>query len=81
MTLSYTTELDTILDQIDRLPSEQQKMLADILHGRSIEQARRQIAEDAREALSLFRAGRLQARSADEVIASLNEALAEPDSE
>lgn len=81
MTLSYTTELDTILDQIDRLPSEQQKMLADILHGRSIEQARRQIAEDAREALSLFRAGRLQARSADEVIASLNEALAEPGSE
>ncbi len=77
----YATELDTILDQIDRLPAEQQEMLVEILHGRSIEHARRQIAEDAREALALFRAGKVRASSAEAVIASLDRALSEPDVE
>lgn len=73
--------LDSVLDQIDQLPLEQQDILADVLSRRRIEQARKQIAADARESLALFRAGKLQARPVDEVIASLEAALAEPDDE
>ena len=81
MATVYATDLDTILDQIARLSNEQQEILADILHRRMIEHERREIAEDAREALALFRAGKLRAASADEVIASLDRALSEPDVE
>ena len=81
MATVYATDLDTILDQIARLSNEQQEILADILHRRMIEHERREIAEDARAALALFRAGKLRAASADEVIASLDRALSEPDVE
>lgn len=81
MATVYATDLDTILDQIARLSNEQQEILADILLRRRIEHERREIAEDAREALALFRAGKLRAASADEVIASLDRALSEPDVE
>lgn len=73
--------LDSVLDQINQLPLEQQEVLADVLRRRHIEQARRQIAADARESIALFRAGKLQARPVEEVIASLEAALTEPDDE
>lgn len=79
--MTYAVHLDGVLDQIDRLPLEQQEMLADILRRRRIEQTRNQIAEEARQSLALFHAGKLQARSVEEVIASLEAALAEPDDE
>lgn len=81
MAPAYATDLDAILDQIDQLPDEQQEMLADILRGRRIDQERREIAQDAREALAHFRAGKLRASTADELIASLDKALTAPDSE
>lgn len=80
-TMPVMVHLDSVLDQIDQLPLEQQDVLADVLHRRRIEQARKQIAADARESLTLFRAGKLQARPVDEVITSLDAALAEPDDE
>lgn len=80
-TMPVMVHLDSVLDQIDQLPLEQQDILADVLSRRRIEQARKQIAADARESLALFRAGKLQARPVDEVIASLEAALAEPDDE
>lgn len=81
VTTPVMVHLDSILDQIEQLPCEQQDILADVLHRRRIEQARKQIAADARESLALFRAGKLQARPVDDVIASLEAALAEPDDE
>lgn len=73
--------LDSVLDQINQLPLEQQEVLVDVLRRRHIEQVRRQIAADARESIALFRAGKLQARPVEEVIASLEAALTEPDDE
>lgn len=73
--------LDSVLDQIGQLPLEQQEVLADVWHRRRIEAAREQIAADARESLALFHAGKLQARPVEEVIASLEAALTEPDDE
>jgi hypothetical protein len=78
---TYVAHLDSVLDQIDRLPLDQQEILADILHGRRIEQTRKQIAEEACASLVLFRTGKLQVRPVDEVIASLEAALTEPDDE
>jgi hypothetical protein len=77
----FMVHLDSVLDQIDQLPLEQQEILADVLYRRRVEQARKQIAADARESLALFHAGKLQARPVEEVIASLEAALAEPDDE
>jgi hypothetical protein len=77
----FMVHLDSVLDQIGQLPLEQQEVLADVLHRRRIEQVREQIAANARESLALFHAGKLQARPVEEVIASLEAALAEPDDE
>jgi hypothetical protein len=55
-----------------QLPAEQQEMLLDILHNRYIEY-RRQIADNARESLTAFRARKLKAQSADEIIAELRD--------
>lgn len=80
-TAQFIVHLDSVLDQIGQLPLEQQEVLADVLHRRRIEQVREQIAANARESLALFHAGKLQARPVEEVIASLEAALAEPDDE
>ena len=80
-TTQFMVHLDSVLDQIGQLPLEQQEVLADVLHRRRIEQVREQIAANARESLALFHAGKLQARPVEEVIPSLEAALAEPDDE
>ena len=47
--------------------------------GEDVSVRRKQIAEDAQEALALFRSGRLLARPVEDVIAGLEAALLEPD--
>lgn len=47
--------------------------------GEDVAVRRKQIAEDAQEALALFRSGKLLARPVEDVIASLEAALLEPD--
>jgi hypothetical protein len=70
-----TATLDHVLDTFMQLPAEQQEMLLDILHSRYIEYRRRQIAENAKESLTAFRAGKLKPQSADEIIIELHRLL------
>lgn len=71
------TTLDQALDAVNQLPPEQQEMLAEILRSRQIAQRRREIAQDAREAIEAFRTGKLTPQSADEAIAELRQSLNE----
>lgn len=73
--MSNTVTLDQAIDAALQLPSEQREMLVDILRSRQIEMRRQEIAEDARTSIAAFRAGKLKAQSAENVIAELHQAL------
>jgi len=70
-----TVTLDLAIDTALQLPTEQQVMLVDILRSRQIEARRQEIAADARASIAAFRAGQLQAYSAEELIAELHQPL------
>jgi Rad3-related DNA helicase len=63
--------LDRILDEAMALPSNQQEMLLQILHGRIIDRRREEIAQDAAESLAEFRSGKLKSQTAVETIIDL----------
>jgi hypothetical protein len=70
-----TVTLDQAIDTALQLPTEQQEMLVDILRSRQIEMRRQEIAADARASIAAFRAGKLKAYSAEELIAELHQSL------
>lgn len=57
------------------LPREQQEMLVDILRSHQIEARWQEIAADARASIAAFRAGKLKAYTAEELIAELHQPL------
>jgi hypothetical protein len=63
--------LDQAIDTVQQLPTEQQKILVDILYHRHVENRRREIAEDAKKSIADFHAGRLQPKSVQEIISEL----------
>ena len=67
--------LNQALDTIEELPPQQQDMLFEILRQRRIQIWRDNIVEDAQHAWEDYQAGRLQAQSAEEVIATLHRTL------
>jgi hypothetical protein len=67
--------LDQAIDAAMQLPPNQREMLVTILRSRQIESRRQEIARDAQESIAAFRARKLRARSAEEVIADLRQAL------
>lgn len=69
------SDLNRVLDEAMTLPLEQQEMLVQILQRRMTEKSRDTIAQDAKESLQEFRAGKYQAQSAPEAIASLRDFL------
>lgn len=69
-----TITLDQAIDTILQLPGDQQEMLLEILYHRRIEERRQEIARDAQEALTAFRAGKYKVKTASAVIAELREA-------
>ena len=69
--------LDRAIEIAMQLSFEQQEMLLEIIRKRHVEARRDEIAQDAQASLAAFRAGQLKARSADEVIEELGQALAE----
>jgi hypothetical protein len=71
--------LDQVLDIVIQLPVEQQEMLIRILRKRQIESRRRRIAQDARDSLAMFRAGKLKPQPVQQVINDLRQALSETD--
>jgi hypothetical protein len=70
-----TVTLDQAIDTALQLPAEQQEMLVDILRSRQIEARRQEIAADALASIAAFRAGKLKAYSAEELIAELHQSL------
>jgi hypothetical protein len=71
--------LDQVIDTAMQLPPAQREMLVDILRSRQIEARREEIAAAARESIAEYRAGALQAQSADDVIAELRRSLEDPE--
>jgi hypothetical protein len=71
--------LDQALDTVMQLLPEQREMLLEILQKRWIEERRKEIARDAREAISAFYAGKLTSQPFDEIIAELRNSLTEDD--
>jgi hypothetical protein len=69
--------LDQALDTVMQLSLEQQEMLLDIVHRRHIESRRQEIAQDAREAIAAFHAGKLKPQPVEEIIAELRQSLDE----
>lgn len=71
--------LDEVLETALQLPSEQQEMLIKILQNRLHESRRIEIATDAQQTLTEFRAGKLQYQSAEDIITALRKSLHEPE--
>lgn len=56
-----------------QLPPEQREILLEILQSRQIEARRQEMACDAQESLSTFRAGQLKGQTATEIIDELRQ--------
>jgi len=63
--------LDYALDIVMQLLPEQREMLMEMIRKQQIESRRKEIAGDARAAISEFHAGKLKPKTADEIIAEL----------
>jgi hypothetical protein len=73
------TTLDQVLETALQLPYEQQEMLIEILQNRHHESRRAEIAADAQQTLTDFRAGKFQPQSAEDIIVALRQSLHEPE--
>lgn len=67
--------LDKTLDIAMQLPFEQQEMLLEIIGKRRIEVNRQEMAKDAEASITAFRAGKLNAQLADEIIVELHQTI------
>ncbi len=67
--------LDKTLDAAMQLPPEQREMLVEILRKRQIEERRKEIAENAREAKQDLDAGKISPKPVEKIIKELNESL------
>lgn len=63
--------LDQAIDTVKQLPTEQQEILIDIFYHRQLEKRRKEIARDAKKSITDFHAGKLQPKSAQEIISEL----------
>jgi hypothetical protein len=70
-----TVTLDQVIDSAMQLPPEQREMLISILYKRRIEDRRREMALDAQASLTAYRAGKLNAQSAEDAIRELQRTL------
>ena len=64
-----------VLDLVMGLPVADRDTLLDILNKRRIEERRKQLANEVRESLELYKSGKLSSQSAEEVIKELNSLL------
>jgi hypothetical protein len=65
--------LDQALDTVMQLSFEQREVLVDIIQHRDIDNRRREMALDAKEAIADFHAGKLKPQSAQEIITKLRQ--------
>ncbi|SLM28583.1 conserved hypothetical protein [Desulfamplus magnetovallimortis] len=67
--------LDQAIDTVNQLPAEQQEVLFDIFYHRKIEKRRKEIAEDAKNSIADFHAGRLKTKPVKSIISELAQTL------
>ena len=67
--------LDQAIDAAMELTLEQREMLLIILRGRQIEDRRNEIALDAEDSLTQYRAGNLKATSVENILEELHQSL------
>ncbi len=65
--------LDQMLDNISRLPVDEQLMLAEIIKKRIVEQRRKEIAYNVRESLEEYKSGKAKTGSIDDLIKELED--------
>lgn len=63
--------LGEVIDAVMQLPQEQQEILIDVIYRRHVERRRQEMARDARESLSKYRAGGLKPRPIEEILKEL----------
>ncbi|MCI5158356.1 MAG: hypothetical protein D3906_07910 [Candidatus Electrothrix sp. AUS1_2] len=66
---------EQVVETVRQCSSEQRQVLSDLMRRWEIEAVRREIADNARRSLELFRRGNLRPQSAQEVIQDLRENL------
>ena len=69
--------LDQALDTAMQLSLEQREELINIIQHRDIENHRREMAKEAKEAIADFQAGKLKPQSSKEIISKLRQSLNE----
>ena len=69
-----------VLDIVMGLPPGDRDILLEILRNRRVEERRKEIANEVRESVELYKSGKILPQSADEVIQELN-SLSEDKSE
>ncbi|MEB3355169.1 MAG: hypothetical protein VKK04_00375 [Synechococcales bacterium] len=62
------TTLEQALDTVSQLSTEQQEMLLDIVKHRLVEARRREIEQNAKEAIAAFHQGRLKPQPVEDII-------------
>ena len=67
--------LDTTLDDIMNLSPEERETLVEILMKRRIEERRKEISNQVKETEALYNQGKLEPRSAQEIIDELHASL------
>ena len=72
---------EEVLDLVNELPLEQQKLLINILGLRTADSKRKELAKSSQEGLAEFKTGNLKAQTANEAIADLRSYLNDPDAE
>jgi hypothetical protein len=63
--------LEQTLNDFEELSADEQNLLTEIIIKRSIENKRRQIAEDAEQSIKEYRSGKYKPMTADEAIEEL----------
>ena len=69
---SKAVSINTVLEYVDKLDSDDQQYLSELLHKRLIDSKRAKIAKRARQAKENVRQGRYKSGSAKDLLSDLN---------
>ncbi len=71
----HTVTLDSVLDKVMLLESEQRDMLVEIVRNRQLQARREEFIQGVREGLAAYDRGELKPQIAEEIIKELHESL------
>jgi hypothetical protein len=66
--MEQTNSFDQMLDNVSRLPIDEQLMLAEIIKKRIIEQRRKELAKSVKESMVEYKSGKAKTGTLDELI-------------